>query len=856
MRITNKLSKKKRFKVISYGIAFFSLAIPVVLGTFYVRAYVNESVSPMGCNIFCIVPGEVNQLAKGYKYDTGDSAAGTAGESMNQFVNAMVGMPYNYWRGNLGDTPTVSDYVELKEKTSPGLITTVYIASAKIIDQKPISTEQYVNQQVYALKNLGQVNAQDPGLYYPGTGFSLLKPIQSFWGWSVNIVYGLLIFVIIGIAFSIMFKDRIGGAASVTIQSAIPNIAMAMILVPLSYAICGVFIDVVTVGTNVVHEFFVGSGAPARVVYEERSQLGSGSSDAFDVVDEIPDGDPKDRGLYADDERLTWFGSGASINISDEDADQDLEANTQTFFNSLLGDTIFSVVDGALGLIFDVAGAGWTGDIIAFFLSILLLLTGLRILWRLLQKYLVFVLMPVFAPFVFATVAIPGNGTKQIMQFLKFMWSASLFYIVTYTMFLLAIIFASNSFQEAIPDLSTAMYIPPMLGIDSIVQSGGNVIASALNSFIFGLLAIMIYLNIPHTLDQIDASLGTKMVMPSFVTNAINSAKDSYNLGKQGYDNLRFKEGTYAGSLYKGGKAVANAPFSLNQARLRANQAARNALDYMRGIERGEFGSSLDARRKRLKSNIDDAERNRLAARDPIRRNFWAQQKAAAQRELDQINKAAGSPEDKGGAKKLIADISFGAQGSFITLTEGTVQEIRFQYEKRGSSVFTFKKVGKLVLKSENFALPPYMLRDVYIRETVPATPTAMSSDTQPGRIVVPPGGLDITTIPEIFSFADQDWLTVEFEPPLMSPDSGGTKYEWQFSLVIRNIEAFLNEIRPGKVAVSNEVMFGLRNPTNTGPIGPKPATRAGSVDLTSNPVKIIITTDTSLEYTPRVPGP
>src|SRR5690606_18904813 len=162
-------------------------------------------------------------------------------------------------------------------------------------------------QKVYALTNPGRVYAEDLGVapapYFPsGTGFQLLQPIQAFWGWSVNIVYGILILIIIGIAFAIIFRNNLGGSQVVTIQSAIPSIALAMILVPLSYAISGLFIDAITIGTNAVHAFLLGPGAPGNAVYESRNVLLKGKCE-----NQTSDDASCDRGLYADDDRVNWF---------------------------------------------------------------------------------------------------------------------------------------------------------------------------------------------------------------------------------------------------------------------------------------------------------------------------------------------------------------------------------------------------------------------------------------------------------------------------------------------------------------------------------------------------------------------
>ena len=460
--------------------------------------------------------------------------------------------------------------------SSTGLITALNNVSISLLDERPASGQTYVNQQIYALSNLGKANAQSvtyDSLYYPGTGFSLLQPIQSFWGWSVNVVYGILIFVIIGVAFAIMFRSRLGGATAVTIQSAIPNIALAMILVPLSYAITGFFIDIVTIGTNVAHEFLIGNGSPARVVYESRNcsqkelrAIASGELSGFGACEEnkayvLVDGEEEefDRGLFADDRRLTWYSSGGQTQILTQlydtvDTAQDQPGLIGNFLSLGLFKTIAGVIDSVAGAFGDNSAgdngysnvpAFWFAKIIQFLISILLLITGFRIFVLLLQKYLVFILFPIFSPFVFATVAIPGNATKQIIQYLKTMGSASAFYIITYAMFLLSIVLANVSFVESIPLTSGNLYVPPMLGLELFMdyrnidaQEELNTVFVGINGLMFAVLSIIIYLNIPPTLKSIDEQWGTKLGMPSFVNNAFSSARDSINLARRGVSTL------------------------------------------------------------------------------------------------------------------------------------------------------------------------------------------------------------------------------------------------------------------------------------------------------------------------------
>ncbi len=432
----------------------------------------------------------------------------------------------------------------------PGLNDYVSVANAVVLNERPASGTNYIEQQVYALSNPGKVSAQEPGYYYPGTGFSLQRPVQSFWGWSVNVTYGFLVILIIAIAFAIMFRTRLGGAASVTLQSAIPNIAIAMILVPLSYAITGLFIDGVTLGTNVAHEFIMGPGSPARTVYELRNDRDGDPATPEERSEiNIPifgDKQINDRGLYADDPRVSWYGIFSTVNVVDEltailpDEGDDPPALIQLVSDIL---DLFAAGDQNLDT--------WIAELINAVISLVIFLTGLRIFVLLVKKYITFLLNPIFSPFIFATIAIPGTGTKNIMTFLKQLWSATMFFIVAYTMTLLSIVLTSDSFLNTIPEASSSGYVPPGLGLQGLLA--GSTASNQILTIMLSIAGIGVYLNIPKTLRGIDAKLGTdKSALMPILNDTMTSWRQSVGVGRafakapgnlaDNYDRIRGRE--------------------------------------------------------------------------------------------------------------------------------------------------------------------------------------------------------------------------------------------------------------------------------------------------------------------------
>lgn len=562
---------------------------------------------------------------------------------------------------------------------------------AVLLEQRPASGTEYIDQQVYALTNFGEVNAQsDPAPYFPGTGFSLLQPIQSFWGWAVNVVYGIMIFVIIGVAFGVMFRARLPDGAAITIQTAIPNIALAMILIPLSYAITGLFIDAVTLGTDITRNFIVGPGAPGRAAYTEKFQTG----------------DEDDRGLYADDPRLSILSAQNNVDVSEETEGSVREATSAA--GNIIGFPEDNAVVGVIGGLFNIVDGGesgsnvspfsWIGDILNIMIRIFLFFVSLRILIRLLKKFLIFIVAPIYSPFVFAAVAIPGNGTKTIMDYFKLLGSATLFYIVTYAMILLATVLATEEFTQSLPDLEAGLYVPPLIGFNGTASSASDGFISVLNEMLFAVLALTIYISIPKILDDIDEALGTTSPLPKFFTDAWGSAKDTVNFARSTGGaaastaasigrNATFREGSLARKAAAvSGTAIrtpGNLVYGANRTRIAARQGLRNFDDRLRGIKPGEAGSQLAKRRADTQERRDMAEARRLSAKNAVERNFWAKQVKAAENELTAINRSAGADEFKEGESTKKGELKIEVKwngtplnGNSFILDQGWVKEI------------------------------------------------------------------------------------------------------------------------------------------------------------------------------------
>ena len=107
-----------------------------------------------------------------------------------------------------------------------------------VFADKPFSGINYTKERFKKFDLVPEVQAQSPGF-----GFSALGPIQDMWRASRDVAFGLFVIVAIIFAFMIMFRVKISPQVVISIQSSIPKLILALILVTFSYAIAGFLVD-------------------------------------------------------------------------------------------------------------------------------------------------------------------------------------------------------------------------------------------------------------------------------------------------------------------------------------------------------------------------------------------------------------------------------------------------------------------------------------------------------------------------------------------------------------------------------------------------------------------------------------
>ncbi len=118
---------------------------------------------------------------------------------------------------------------------------------------RPISSVAYFQDLARRLKIIPEAQAQ-------GFGFEAATPILGLWRMVRNVTYFFIISVTVVFAFMIMFRVKIAPQTVITVQSALPKVIVAMILITFSYAIAGLMIDLMYVVIGILAAIVAQSG--------------------------------------------------------------------------------------------------------------------------------------------------------------------------------------------------------------------------------------------------------------------------------------------------------------------------------------------------------------------------------------------------------------------------------------------------------------------------------------------------------------------------------------------------------------------------------------------------------------------
>lgn len=109
---------------------------------------------------------------------------------------------------------------------------------ASLYQNQPSSREYFAD----VIDNMGLPKVSQA--YAQGTGYSALSSFLPFWKVFRNLAYSLYIIMFVVVGIMIMLRTKVNAQTIITIQSALPNLLITLLLITFSYAIVGFMIDI------------------------------------------------------------------------------------------------------------------------------------------------------------------------------------------------------------------------------------------------------------------------------------------------------------------------------------------------------------------------------------------------------------------------------------------------------------------------------------------------------------------------------------------------------------------------------------------------------------------------------------
>lgn len=284
-----------------------------------------------------------------------------------------------------------------------GLLGFTGTAIAGIYANPPASSIQYL---AYLENKLGVVR---PAYAQEGTtGWDMMKNVMPLWSAFRNLAYALFVIIFIFIGFAIMFRLKISPQAVVTIETALPKIIIALLLVTFSYAIVGLLIDLMYVLFALVTFVFLDPNSGVFI-----QQFGP-------MVQGI--------GMF----------SNFTSKLSSSPITQTYILNGIFLFLTALVALIFALINGPIGII------------VGFFGVIVSIIALLRCFLALLKAWVNIIINLVFAPFIIVMGALPGSSS--IGSWFKNLLANIAVLPIIYTMFLLCSFFILSGIERLFSD--------------------------------------------------------------------------------------------------------------------------------------------------------------------------------------------------------------------------------------------------------------------------------------------------------------------------------------------------------------------------------------------------------------------
>lgn len=295
------------------------------------------------------------------------------------------------------------------------------------------------------LADLGQNLGLVKPAYAQGTGWHALEPILDLWKLFRSLAYLFLVIIFVAVGFMIMFRAKIDPQTVASIQSALPQLVIALLLITFSYALAGLMFDLMEFGLALINTLI----KSAALAYPP------GNYNLFELLNDA-------------------FGG--------------LSFNPQQI--SIPPTGLLALVRLVEGILSIIPGGG--GSIFTFIIALVVVFTMFKLFFALLSRYVTFLLATIFGPILLLFSAIPGRGNVTWMWLKTLIKSVLAFPAVYGVLAIGAIISQAPSWnvQVTMSDLQAPRMIADIFTDPSIIPN------------IIGLGILLISPSVPDMIDQ------------------------------------------------------------------------------------------------------------------------------------------------------------------------------------------------------------------------------------------------------------------------------------------------------------------------------------------------------------------
>lgn len=340
-----------------------------------------------------------------------------------------------------------------------------------------------------------------------GTGYNAMKPFLEIWKVFRNLTYSLYIIMFVVVGIMIMLRTKVNAQTIITIQTALPNLLITLLLITFSYAIVGFMIDLM----YFLIYFIVYLISSAGILDASKSITRLMSYSAWSVVFE---------------------GRNSIISA----------------ISSSIGSVLWNLGTGGLGI------AGAVISMVSpmyLIVAVAFMIAMLKLMLALVQSYVMIIVQTISAPVQILMNAMPGS--KAFSSWLKKTASYLIPFPVAAAMFILAAVLVGNPTDATIMGGTTAnpfgikdnaiyqsrddMWLPPFTLTSSDLASGAN----AGYADILTIIGFVIFLMTPSAVKmaqewlQVKESPYASEAMGGFMGIASTPVRGLWSMGTQRY---------------------------------------------------------------------------------------------------------------------------------------------------------------------------------------------------------------------------------------------------------------------------------------------------------------------------------